>query len=181
MNNKKLAVINLILLFSIFLLADKCMALPIESPKPPLLEATEKSDMNKLKPVLNSTQGFNSMEWKGYLSDQKEKFVKAVVNKVEWDELWKRAFNKPGPEVDFENYVVACVFLGHGADWLYDIWFNKPYERDNLLVIPFSLAEIILKLSGPFKASGQYHMKVFKKRNGFEMILEDTSGSLRRM
>lgn len=181
MNNRKLAAINLVLLFSLFLLADKCMALSTESLKPSLREAMEKSDMNKVKPDPNSTQEYNSMECEGHLSDQKEKFVKAVVNKKEWDELWKRAFDKPAPELDFENYAVACVFLGHSADWLYHIGFDKPYERDNLLVIPFGLAEIILELSGPFKASGQYHIKVFKKRKGVEMILEDTSGSLRIM
>lgn len=181
MNNRKLAAINLILLISLFPLTGNCMALSIEPPKPLLLEAMEKSDINKEKLVPNSTQDYNSMEWEGHLSDQKEKFVKVVVSKVEWDELWKRAFDKPVPEVDFENYAVACVFLGHSADWLYNIGFDKPYERDNLLVIPFGLAEIILKLSGPFKASGQYHMKVFKKQKGVEMILEDTSGYLRRM
>ncbi len=133
------------------------------------------------KPVMNTTKDYEGMEWEGYLSDQKEKFVKVVVKKVEWDELWKRAFDKPAPEVDFENYAVACVFLGHSADWLYNIGFDKPYERDNMLIIPFGLAEIILRLSGPFKASGQYHMKVFKKQKGVEMVLEDTSRYLRRI
>lgn len=172
MNNRKSAVINLILLFSLLLLADNCLALSIEPPKiTPLGE----------KPVLNSTQGNDNMEWKGHLSDQKEKYVKVVADKKEWDELWTRAFNKPAPVVDFENYAVACVFLGHDADWLYSIGFGKPYERDKLLVIPFGLGEIILELSGPFKASGQYHMKVFKKQKGVEMILEDTSRALRGM
>ena len=82
--------------------------------------------------------------------------------------------------MDFEKYVVACVFLGHAADWLYSIGFGQPFMRDNLLVIPFGLAEIILELSGQFKASGQYHMKVFEKKKDVTMILEETATSSRR-
>lgn len=170
MNNIKLTSIHLVLLFSLFLLTGNCMALSMEPPKITPLEA---------RPVLDPNKVYEGMQWKGHISDQKEEFIKVVVDKKEWDELWRRAFDKSAPEVDFENYAVACVFLGHSADWLYSIGFGKPYERDNLLVIPYGLADIILELSGPFKASGQYHMKVFPKRKGYEMILEDSSGSLR--
>ena len=79
--------------------------------------------------------------------------------------------------MDFEKYVVACIFLGHSADWLYSIGFGQPFLRGNLQVIPFGLAEIILELSGPFKASGQYHMKVFEKKKDVKMILEESSQS----
>ena len=84
-----------------------------------------------------------------------------------------RAFAKPAPDVDFGKYAVACVFLGHSADWLYAIIFGQPFMRDNQLVIPFGLAEIILELSGPFKASGQYSMKVFEKKKNVKMIMEE--------
>jgi hypothetical protein len=52
--------------------------------------------------------------------------------------------------------------------------------RDNQLVIPFGLAEIILELSGPFKASGQYSMKVFEKKKDVKIILEEAAQSSRR-
>ncbi|MDP2156341.1 MAG: hypothetical protein Q8K68_01360 [Nitrospirota bacterium] len=171
MKNRKTALITIVLLFSFFLLAGNCMALSIDPPKITPLEA---------RPVLTSVHAHEGMEWKGHISDQKEEFIKVVADKKEWDELWKRAFDKPAPEVDFEKYVVACIFLGHDADWLYSIWFDNPYERNSKLVIPFDLSEIILELSGPFKASGQYHMKVFKKQKGAEMILENTSRFLKR-
>ncbi len=165
MNKRKSAFINLILLSGLFILAAECLALSIDRP--------EKSPLGA-KPVTNLTKDYEGMEWEGHLSEQREEFVKVVVDNKEWDELWRRAFDKTPPEVDFENYAVACVFLGHSADWLYSIGFGKPYERENLLVIPFELADIILELSGPFKASGQYRMKVFKRRPGFEMTLENT-------
>lgn len=115
--------------------------------------------------------------WKGSISNQKEEFIQVVETQEQWSELWLRAFAKPAPDVDFGKYAVACVFLGHSADWLYAIIFGQPFLRDNQLVIPFGLAEIILKLSGPFKASGQYSMKVFEKRENVKMMMEEDAQS----
>jgi hypothetical protein len=120
-----------------------------------------------------------NMTWKGSISNQKEQFIKVVETKEQWSELWKRAFDKPAPAVDFEKHVVACVFLGYSADWLYSIGFGQPFLRDNLLVIPFGLAEIMLELSGPFKASGQYSMKVFEKKKDVKIVMEETAQSYR--
>lgn len=129
---------------------------------------------------LSTSAQHQNMTWKGSTSNQREAFIKVVETKEEWTELWRRAFDKSAPDVDFEKYAVACVFLGHSADWLYSIGFGKPYARDNLLVIPYGLAEIILELVGPFKASGQYSMKVFEKRKDVKMILEEDTQSSRR-
>ncbi len=112
-------------------------------------------------------------EWKGSISNQKTKYISVVTDNEEWSALWKRAFDEKAPEIDFEHYAVACVFLGHDADWLYSIGFGEPFEKEGRLIIPYGLAEMILELAAPFKASGQYHMKVFKKTKGFEMILEE--------
>jgi hypothetical protein len=111
--------------------------------------------------------------WKGSISNQKKEFIQVVDTQEQWSKLWMRAFAKPAPDMDFEKYAVACVFLGHSANWLYSIIFDQPFLRDNQLVIPFGLAEIILKLSGPFKASGQYSMKVFEKKENVKMIMEE--------
>lgn len=167
----KSSAINMVLLIGLFFLADHHAALSMEPPK--IVPSKEKH-------IPEVTGAYADMEWEGNLSDQKEKFVKIVMDKPEWDDIWKRAFGKSAPEIDFENYAIACVFLGHDADWLYDISFATPFKRDNVMVIPFGLAEIILRLSGPFKASGQYHMKVVKKQKGFEMLLEDSLGSLKK-
>jgi len=114
-----------------------------------------------------------NMTWKGSISSQKEEFIKVVETQEQWSELWKCAFDKQAPNIDFGKYVVACVFLGHSADWLYSISFGKPFMHDNSMVIPFGFAEIILELSGPFKASGQYSMKVFEKKKGIKIIMEE--------
>ena len=120
------------------------------------------------------------MEWKGNVSKQKEPFVKVVETPKEWTELWARAFEKPAPEMDFDKYVVACVFLGHEAEWLYSIGFGGPAMRGNQLVIEYSLHDVMLRLSGPFKAGGQYHMRVFEKKKDVQMILEEAGPTSRR-
>lgn len=119
------------------------------------------------------------MEWEGSTSAQKEEFISVINKKEEWRNLWRRAFNKSAPDIDFTKYVVACVFLGHNADWLYSISFGQPYLRGNVVIIPYTLAEMILELKEPFKAKGQYRMKVFRKIEGKEMQLEEISRNLK--
>lgn len=129
-----------------------------------------------------SPKAYDGVTWEGNSSDQKEEFVKVVGTKEEWAGLWKRAFGKPAPDMDFEHYAVACVFLGHSASWLYSIEIGKPQVRDNRLVISYGLIDVILelRLSGPFRAGGQYRMMVFEKRQGLEMMLEDSTDHRRR-
>jgi|WetSurMetagenome_2_1015567.scaffolds.fasta_scaffold00458_6 hypothetical protein len=111
-------------------------------------------------------------EWQAHASNQKERFIKMVTVKKEWDDLWKRAFDKPAPAVDFDKYEVACVFLGNRADWLYNIHFSKPYVQGDKTVIQYGLSMITLELVSPFRARGQYHMKVYEKRKGSEFVLK---------
>jgi hypothetical protein len=119
------------------------------------------------------------MTWEGSASSQKEAFVKVVENEKEWSALWKQAFDQPAPAVDFKTSVVACLFLGHDADWLYSIGFGKPYLRGNTWIMPYELSELVLELAGPFKASGQYYMKVFEKKKDAQMILQASDPAFR--
>ncbi|HPD55637.1 MAG TPA: DUF2330 domain-containing protein [Smithellaceae bacterium] len=125
------------------------------------------------------TPNLGQMEWQGSTSAQKEQFISVITKKEEWTKLWRRAFNKTAPEIDFTQYVVACIFLGNNADWLYSISFGQPYTSGNVLTIPYTLAEMILELKEPFKAKGQYRMKVFRKIEGKEMQLEESSRYLK--
>jgi len=120
------------------------------------------------------------MEWKGNVSRQKDALIKVVETPEEWSGLWARALEKPAPDMDFEKYVVACVFLGHEADWLYSIGFGQPVLRGNQLVIEYSLMEVMLRMSGPFRAGGQYHMRVFEKAKGVKIILEEAGPGSRK-
>lgn len=133
------------------------------------------SDMVNLLEKAGTAKEYKGMEWEGYMSGQASEFIKVVEIQQEWTELWKRAFDKTAPDMNFEKYAVACVFLGYFADWLYDIGFDQTFIRDNQLVIPYGLYEVMLRLSGPFKASGQYHMKVYEKKKDVKMILKKAS------
>jgi ankyrin repeat protein len=137
-------------------------------------------DLVELLEKAGASKDFKGMEWDGYVSKQAAEFIKVVENREEWTELWKRAFDKTAPDVDFEKYAVACVFLGYSADWLYSIHFGQPIQREDRLVISYALHELMLRLSGPFKAGGQYHMQVFERRKGSLMVLEESGSSARR-
>lgn len=142
-----------------------------------------KTDLVSLLEKAGAARDYLGMEWKGHVSRQKEAFIKIVETKEEWSNVWRRALEKPAPDVDFENYVVASVFLGHSAPWLYSIGFAGPRQRGERWVISYALHDVMLRLTGPFQAGGQYAMKVFEKKKGAEMILEEagsTSGSRRR-
>ncbi|MHB8108624.1 MAG: ankyrin repeat domain-containing protein [Syntrophorhabdaceae bacterium] len=130
-----------------------------------------------------ASRDYPGMKWDGYVSKQKEEFIKVVDSQKEWSELWQRAFDKPAPAIDFEKYAVACVFLGHKAPWLYSIGLGGPEPAGDKLVISYSLHDVMLRLSGPFRAGGQYAMKVYERKDGVAMILQErgsTSQTRRR-
>lgn len=143
----------------------------VERANPALVSLLEKA---------GASRDYLHMEWKGNASKQKEKFIRFVDTPGEWSELWARAFEKPAPAMDFDKYVVACVFLGHSADWLYSIVFGQPVMRGDQLIIEYGLMEVMLRLSGPFRAGGQYHMQVFEKVTNAKMILEEAGPGLRQ-
>jgi hypothetical protein len=164
MRIKTILDITVICFLSLFFLANKCMALTTKPTEPP-------------QPSLSKAMENDGMEWKGYESGQSKKLVKVIAGKEEWSELWGRAFHKSPPVVDFDKYAIACVFLGFDAPWLYGIEFGAPVIRGDKLIILYSLIEVRLELSGPFHASGQYHMKVFGKKKGYKMELEEAGYS----
>src|SRR5450759_1203226 len=44
-----------------------------------------------------------NMTWKGSISKQKAEFIKVVETQKEWSDLWRRVFDQPAPDMDFEN------------------------------------------------------------------------------
>jgi hypothetical protein len=122
------------------------------------------------------------MNWKGRNATQAAPYKKIVSNNTDWDKLWQTAFSKPAPPVDFENFVVACVFLGENADGVYSINFGQSYAQDGMMFIPYGLVMAQLEIARVDgrdehrSFGGQYHMKVFAKPKGLEMQLRETKG-----
>ncbi len=176
-------------LLSAFSPGYRCTASSLEPPTPALFPAIQEGGLADINIRNNkgatalimaarsgikaAVKSFEGMKWDGHASQQTTKLVKVITDNDEWAALWRRAFDKKAPVIDFDHYAVACVFLGHEAEWLYSIAFGEPSLKDGRMVIPYWLRDIYLELAGPFKASGQYHMKVFQKRPGVEMILEE--------
>ena len=160
MKIKRNLIITAICFLGVFCLATMYMALtrvPAEASQAPLVK-TEKE----------------GIEWEGFISDQSEELVTVITGNEAWLAIWDTAFHEPPPVVDFNNYAVACVFLGFRAPWAFNIEFGAPFVEGDKLIIRYYLTPLILELSGPFRASGQYHMKVFKKKKGYTMELERT-------
>lgn len=140
----------------------------VEGDKPAMVSILEKA---------GAGGDYLGMEWRGNGSRQKEPFIKVVETQKEWSELWQRAFEKPAPKMDFEKYVVACIFLGHSARWLYSIGLGGPVRRGDQLVVEYSLHDVMLRLAGPFKAGGQYLMRVMEKPKDVPMVLEEAGST----
>jgi len=118
---------------------------------------------------------YATMEWEGNESDVEEKLEAAVTDREEWRRLWRRAFDKEAPDVDFDRNFVACVFLGHRAGWWYSIRFGNPVEKDGEHVVGYMMAmlRVGLSLEGAREPGfrGQYAMKVFPKKDGFRPVV----------
>lgn len=124
---------------------------------------------------------YAGMSWDGYDAALKESFIKVVDDRGEWEDLWKRAFNKPAPVVDFDNFAVACVFLGDRADWLYHIAFDEPSVKDGVMHITYRLFmnRIKFETEGGFgrpSFGGQYRMEVYARQKGVALQIDKGTG-----
>ena len=157
-----------VLIFAIFLIGLYQPAMAGQS-RLPIPEFPAPTEPDAVGPPVRQEQ-----TWEGHLSRRKEPFIEVVTGPEEWSALWLRSFDAPAPELDFSRHVVACVFLGHSADWLFSIVFGEPFLHEDMVVVPYELIELILELSGPFKAGGQYRMKIFDRKIGYAYKLEET-------
>jgi ankyrin repeat protein len=119
---------------------------------------------------------YASMGWEGKESAVEEPLEAAVTDRGEWDRLWRRAFGKDAPDVDFGRFFVACVFLGHRAGWWYSIGFEGPVVRGEEDVVGYGLMMLQMRLSPEGSRNpgfpGQYAMKVFPKRDGKKPVVK---------
>ncbi len=120
-------------------------------------------------------------EWEGNESEPAKPFAGIIATEKDWKALWKKAFRKKAPAVNFKRYAVACVFLGHYPGWWYHIGFGRPHVSGSTMVVSYSLADLRVELRddgtrGPWSkeygSRGQYKMRVVEKKHGFSMRLE---------
>lgn len=87
---------------------------------------------------LGAKEKYEALEWSGeYCS--KENSSELIVGYIaKWEHLWK-SLSADGslPEIDFNKYVIAAVFLGPRPTGGYSVEFGQPYLKDNKMVIPY--------------------------------------------
>ena len=104
-----------------------------------------------------------TQEWKGNASlESKERYV-VVHTLKEWTNLWHETLGQEAPFVDFAHHDAVCIFLGYGADWLYNIHFDEGVIQEEKFVIRYALQPLVLELATPFRGKGQYKMKLYPK------------------
>jgi ankyrin repeat protein len=122
---------------------------------------------------------FASMGWAGTESKITTLLQTAVTTRAEWTDLWRRAFDKEAPSMDFDRNFVACAFLGHNAGWWYGIRFDEPKAQGKTLIVSYTL--VMLRVEARPEAfrnpgyRGQYAMKVFPKPQGSDVIVRGHS------
>ncbi|ABB32880.1 Ankyrin repeat-like protein [Geobacter metallireducens RCH3] len=147
------------------------------------LLAAERGDRKMLELLEKAGAGrdYAGMSWTGYDAAMKEPFITVVDDRTQWEDLWKRAFDKPAPIVDFDNFAVACVFLGAEAEWLYSIHFDEPSVKDGVMQITYRLFmnRIAMEAERGFgrpSFGGQYRMEVYAKQKGVTMRIVKGKG-----
>lgn len=137
-----------------------------------------KVDLTKIQRWWEETEEKTvAMEWEGQYSSQQEPFTQIVTSKrgsrnsLGWNDLWKKvSTSSKVPVIDFDKYVVACVFLGRRPTGGYWVEFEKPYIKDNRMVIPYREHKptgfVTQALSYP------YRIKVFERPAGREVVLQ---------
>jgi hypothetical protein len=131
------------------------------------------------------------LEWKGMDAALREPMDIAVEDPGTWRRLWRRAFGKDAPGMDFDRYFVVCVFLGNHADWYYAISFEDPVARGSEYVVGYGLTMLRGELAPRSESivdvgiPGQYAMKAFPIRAGLKPALrmvfkDDEAGKERR-
>jgi ankyrin repeat protein len=152
-----------------------------EGGKSAWVHAAEKGDgrIAALLEKAGARPDFASMTWKGSESGIASRRQMAITTDAEWTALWKQAFGKEAPPMDFNRYFVACVFLGHDAGWPCAIGFGDPVVQGKTLVVDCTLAMLQLSMGRPSGrdvsdragTGGQYAMKAFPNRERLEIVV----------
>ncbi|MEK6590283.1 MAG: protease complex subunit PrcB family protein, partial [Nitrospinota bacterium] len=122
-----------------------------------------------------ANEKYDALEWSGQYSDKKTFRGLIITNNLAWEKLWNRLFPEmSSADIDFNRYVVVCIFLGVRPTGGYSVKFGQPYMRDNKMIIPYkehrSEGIVTQALTQP------YRIKVFERKGDAEIVLEKTTG-----
>jgi len=74
-------------------------------------------------------------EWRGQYCGVAEPDARVIGDLREWEKLWREAFSKTFPAVDFGKHLALAVFLGTQRTGGYSIEFLEPLaDKDNAIL-----------------------------------------------
>jgi hypothetical protein len=82
----------------------------------------------------------------GTFSGIKEPLQKVITTNQEWEDLWKKHVSvivpqPPVPEVDFENNVVAAIFMGEKSKGGYQVLLKQVEPQGKDIIVHYKLVE----------------------------------------
>ncbi len=75
--------------------------------------------------------------WEGGQCSVREPSARLIRTKAEWAELWKTAWERDAPAVDFEKYFAVAVFAGLRNTGGYGVDFIPPVLEDGSVIIAY--------------------------------------------
>jgi serine/threonine-protein phosphatase 6 regulatory ankyrin repeat subunit B len=130
------------------------------------------TEIVKLLKTAGAVEKYDVMEWSGQYSHKKNPSELVIINDFEWKRLWNRLFPERSiPDVDFNKYVVVCVFLGVRPAGGYSVEFGQPHLKDNKMIIPYKENKPEGVVTQAF--TQPYKIKVFEKKGDVEVVIRE--------
>lgn len=129
------------------------------------------TEIAKLLKTAGTIEKYNVMEWSGQYSHQKTFKELIITDNFAWKKLWNRLFPERSiPDIDFNKYVVVCVFVGVRPTGGYSIEFGQPYLKNSKMIIPYKEHKPQGIVTQAF--TQPYKIKVFERKGDADIILK---------
>lgn len=130
------------------------------------------TEIAQLLKTAGAIEKYDAMEWSGQYSHQKSHSESVITNGFKWKKLWNRLFSEMSmPEIDFNKYVVVCVFVGARPTGGYSIEFGQPYLKNSKMIIPYKEHKPQGIVTQAF--TQPYKIKVFERKGDAEIVLRE--------
>lgn len=103
--------------------------------------------------------------WHGGQCGMSKPAVRTISSDADWSALWREAFRREAPKVDFSEVFAVAVFLGTRPTGGFSVEFPSPLRDEGALVIPY-------RVSAPKKSSfviqaftSPYGIQLYKRTN----------------
>jgi hypothetical protein len=103
--------------------------------KPPERRAQKEGSMTDVSNL--AATDVTPSRWSGSYSGRQDPGVAVVADAESWQDLWKNAFSKEAPAVDFNKYFAVAAFAGLRNTGGYSVEFLPPVSDGSSATIPW--------------------------------------------